>query len=215
MLSFFKILFFFENFSRQLENPIGAGPRIKLHKNLLLTFAIYHTTVLITLYSRVSQHRVTDDIAASTASERDEIRQLVTGKPAGTQVDMEGLIQWHDYLKHNNHTFYKPHWMDMSIDSEKDVLNKYLVTAGGDWMNSSLNGGIDNITVASLEDWIKISRHYEMTMLDSKVCTWAVDHLGSISLCMLVMPMYWYSWLANYAWMLNEGLYSAFKSQKF
>ena len=103
----------------------------------------------------------------------------------------------------------------MSIDSEKDVLNKYLVTAGGDWMNSSLNGGIENITVASLEDWIKISRHYEMTMLDSKVCTWAVDHLGSISLCMLVMPMYWYSWLANYAWMLNEGLYSAFKSQKF
>ena len=56
----------------------------------------------------------------------------------------------------------------MSIDSEKDVLNKYLVTAGGDWMNSSLNGGIENITVASLEDWIKISRHYEMTMLQRR-----------------------------------------------
>lgn len=174
-------------FRRQLENPIGAGPRIKLHKNLLFTFAIYHTTVLVTLYSRVSQHRINDEIM----NENQEHTMIL--KHLGIQrdpvlIDMDGLTRWHSTVKkYYDHNFYKPNWMDLGLNHTDD-LNNYN-TMLGPFMSVS-NISDKKLILRNMQDWMTISRHYEMTMLDSKVCTWALDHIGSISLCMIVMPLY-------------------------
>ena len=120
-------------------------------------------------------------------------------------IDMDGLTNWHATVKeYYNHNFYRPNWMDLGLNYTEDSQNFEKMFRPFMGVSNETN---PKLILRNMQDWMTISRHYEMTMLDSKVCTWAIDHIGSISLCMMVMPLYWYSWLANYAWMLNEGLY--------